>query len=239
MKAAARIALLPVCILVAATFVFSKKDAPETQTPGKPASIGSNKEVSAAAFRLPATAGHQQKVKIEEARRDAGASLTLSPDPAIQEFSSIKRKSLRSQSDIADMKRLLRQRQVLQTAFDQLSNFDAELPARRDLVAFVQDALLDQTNPEREFIAARTEELILADNLRPEQNRPHRRELAADKGELVLAYLDARPGRSQFLIDAAAGSPNITVIRNALAVGERRRAESIAIIQELGPTVSN
>jgi hypothetical protein len=106
-------------------------------------------------------------------------------------------------------------------------------------VQLLQDAILERENPEHEYITDQAEKLILADNLRAEQNRPYRAALAADKGELVLAYLDAHPDRLEFLLSNAAGSPNIRVIQNALAVGERRRAESLRIIEELDAAVSN
>ncbi len=241
MKRAVRFAIIPATLLVVGTFIAWKSKTPairasKTSSSAKAAWL---KAFTPPAI-VPAASVGQVAAKVDTASAGQPSSLKVLPvDPSIQKFSEIQRKSLRSRAEMAEMKTLLRHRQVLQTAFDQLSDFDSEIPARTQLVSYIQEALLDKENPERELIETRAEQLILADNLRPEQNRPHRRELAADKGELTLAFLDAQPGRRQHLIEASAGSPNLTVIRNALAVGERRRAESLRILEELPSSSGN
>jgi hypothetical protein len=174
----------------------------------------------------------------QEAAEEGARSPASLPSP-VAEFVSLRQKALPTAEETVRLKKLLRDHGALLGAFERLGDFDADIQNREGLVQFVQDAIMERENPEHEFIAGQVEKLILADNLRAEQSRPHRAELAADKGELVLAYLDAHPERLEFLLSNAAGSPNIRVIENALAVGERRKAESRRIIEELDAAVSN
>jgi hypothetical protein len=154
------------------------------------------------------------------------------PETPVAEFAQLKEKALRTAGEQMEFERLIRARPVLREALLKLGG-DPSAQGRADALALIDEALSDEYNPEAAFVVEEVERLIFADNLTQDLPAAARRLLAADKGELMLSYLGAYPGRLERLIQFTQGTSNQNLVSNVLKVAERRRQQSMVIVQEM------
>jgi hypothetical protein len=175
-----------------------------------------------------------------KARRTQRAVVSLASLPKdVETFRGLSRKALRNREEQEELKRILRSRVALGESLDFLQNHheramdqDNKSIDHQHVLRFLHEAVLAEANQERDYVLPRIRELIVADNLHAGLSREILREVAADKGELTLTYLSADPEHEYELLTATHGTNNERVIRNALAYAQRRRVESLQMLNE-------
>ncbi|MGE0528330.1 MAG: hypothetical protein AB7G93_01370 [Bdellovibrionales bacterium] len=199
--------------------------------------------LNAAAIAFPeeravAAVPHKIPAEIERHRgqKSDPDSRTETERPLSSQFQSylqIRRKALRSDFEKREMVKQRRSRTLIAEALDLLKDTQAPQGGRLDSILLIQDALSDLEHPDSILLAEEVERILLKDDLDASLSPARRKELAADKGELALSYIGRYPARTSHLLEATRGTLNARVLQNALSLAERRRQESLAIIQEL------
>ncbi|MBU8898125.1 hypothetical protein KRR26_21130 [Corallococcus sp. M34] len=152
---------------------------------------------------------------------DSMRQRVMAQNPDLARFRQLQRKVLRRADETQSLQALYQDRKVIEAAKKDLlsegqTRFDDDAQFRRLYqVEYLGMSIEWKDNPERPALMKDVEELILAQNIKPDMDLELRRSLAGDKVELFMVMLHNDRPRAEALLAQAQGTRLAPLLENA------------------------